>query len=80
MERPEHRLGLVRDWKLDGAVYSLDRGCIGMATVQLETVLLFKEAGIPVVSYEMSCTNPADFDEGYYHTSVDAFMDRWRGA
>lgn len=80
MERPDHRLGLARDWKLDGAVYSLDRGCIGMATVQLETVLLFKEAGIPVVSYEMSCTNPADFDEGYYHASIDAFMDRWRAA
>ncbi|MEE9203282.1 MAG: 2-hydroxyacyl-CoA dehydratase family protein [Dehalococcoidia bacterium] len=78
MERPEHRLSLAQDWNIDGAVYALDRGCIGMVTVQLESVLLFKEAGIPVVSYEMCCTNPADFDEGYYQTSIDAFMDRWR--
>lgn len=75
MERPEIRLAMARDWKIDGGVFALDRGCIGVTTMQLENVLVFKQAGIPAVSYELSCTNPADTDEGAYQQMIDLFVE-----
>ncbi len=74
-ERVEQRLNLVEDWKIDGVVFALDRGCPGNTCTSMETVLAMKKKGIRVLVYDTACANPGEFSEAEYHSRIDAFLE-----
>lgn len=78
-ERAEHRLTIAKDWKVDGVVLGMDRGCVGVTSGLLESALLLKESGIPAVTYETSSSVPSDFDEKTYQRLMDRLMESLEG-
>lgn len=78
-ERPEHRVSVAKDWKIDGAVLGLDRGCVGVTSGLLESALLLKENGVLSVCYETSSSVPSDFDQKGYEGLVDRLMESLEG-
>lgn len=80
LKKPEMRLVMARDWKIDGVVLALDRGCIGMTSSQMESAWLLKQAGIPAITYEVSCANPIDFSEDAYQATIDILVENLNSA
>lgn len=78
-ERPEHRLSVAIDWKIDGAVLGMDRGCVGVTSGLLESANLLKENGILSVCYETSSSVPSDFDRKGYERLMDRLMESLEG-
>lgn len=76
LKKPEMRVVMAKDWKIDAAVLALDRGCIGMTSSALESSWLLKQAGIPAITYEVSCANPIDFQEEAYNSLIDLLVDQ----
>lgn len=76
LKKPEMRIVMARDWKIDGAVLALDRGCIGMTSSALESSWMLKQAGIPAITYEVSCANPIDFQEDAYQGLIDLLVEQ----
>ena len=74
-QRPELRLSAAEDWSIDGMVFALDRGCVGITGGLFESALAVKEAGIRATCYETSSTYPGDFDEKGYQRLMDSFME-----
>ncbi|MDY7032563.1 MAG: 2-hydroxyacyl-CoA dehydratase family protein [Thermodesulfobacteriota bacterium] len=77
-QRSELRMTAARDWNIDGVVFALDRGCVGITSGLLESALTVKEAGIRATTYETSATYPPDFDEKSYQQLIDAFLETLR--
>jgi len=73
--RIDHRVAMARHFKLDGAVFALDRGCLGNTCGAMESIAALKEAGIPVMSYQGACANPSELDQGEVISRIDAFME-----
>ncbi|MDP6347096.1 MAG: 2-hydroxyacyl-CoA dehydratase family protein [Dehalococcoidia bacterium] len=73
--RIDNRVAMSRHFKLDGAVFALDRGCLGNTCGAMESIVALKEAGIPVMSYEGACANPSELDQGEVISRIDAFME-----
>ena len=78
-QRPEHRLSVARDWKIDGVVLAMDRGCVGITSGLLESANLLKENDILSVCYETSSSVPSDFDEKGYQRLLDRLMESLEG-
>ncbi len=76
--RSELRLSAAKDWKVDGVVLALDRGCVGLTSGLYESALVIKEAGIRATCYETSSTYPPDFDEKGYQGLMDSFIETLR--
>ncbi|MEE9201899.1 MAG: 2-hydroxyacyl-CoA dehydratase family protein, partial [Dehalococcoidia bacterium] len=74
-KRIKIRLAIARDWKVDGVVFSMERGCKGTISTHMETAWQLKEQGIPCMPYDNSSCNPKEFNEGEYMTRFDAFME-----
>ena len=74
-QRCELRLSAAKDWKVDGVVFALDRGCVGITSDLFESAIKVKEGGIRSTSYETSSTYPLDFDEKGYERLIDTFLD-----
>ena len=68
-------LQFVRDWKVDGVIVHLNRGCEGTAVGQMENRLALIEAGIPVVTYEGNMADNRDFDYARTLAKIEAFLD-----
>jgi len=66
---------MMKDWKCDGLMIHLNRGCEGLATGQMEVRLMLGEAGIPVMTYEGNVGDPREFDEPRTIARIDAFME-----
>jgi len=77
-QRPELRLSAAKDWEVDGVVFALDRGCVGITSGLFESALVVKKAGIRATCYETSSTYPPDFDEKGYQRLMDMFLETLR--
>ncbi|MDP7239791.1 MAG: 2-hydroxyacyl-CoA dehydratase family protein, partial [Dehalococcoidia bacterium] len=73
--RIDNRVAMSRHFKLDGAVFALDRGCLGNTCGAMESIVALKDAGIPVMSYQGACANPSELDQGEIISRIDAFME-----
>ncbi len=68
-------LRLAREWRVDGVMIHLNRGCESLAVGQMEVRLALLKAGIPVMTYEGNVGDPREFDEARTMARIDAFME-----
>src|SRR5574340_226769 len=66
---------IVREWKVDGVLMHLNRGCEGLSMGIMENRLGLAAAGIPVITYEGNMGDEREFDEIRAKNRVDAFME-----
>jgi len=66
---------IVRDWKVDGVMIHMNRGCEGLSLGIMENRLGLAAAGIPVMTYEGNMGDEREFDEGRAQNRVDSFME-----
>lgn len=75
IERRNIDVAIARDWKCEGAIMHLNRGCEGWAVGQLEVRRALVEAGFDVLTYEGNVADPREFDEARTFARIDAFME-----
>ena len=67
---------IAKEWKADGVMLHLNRGCEGTSMGIMENRLGLAETGIPVMSYEGNMGDDREFDEVRSMARVDAFMEQ----
>ncbi|MDP7469969.1 MAG: 2-hydroxyacyl-CoA dehydratase family protein, partial [Dehalococcoidia bacterium] len=65
----------AKDWKVNGVVFHIIRGCRAIDSHVAEAKLLVDHAGIPNTIYEGSHADPRDFDEVQVLDRLDAFLE-----
>ncbi len=73
--RNQHMIALVKNWKADGVILHLNRGCEGLSQSSMETKLAMQEAGIPVCTYEGNMADKREFDERQVIDSIEAYLE-----
>lgn len=68
-------LRIVKEWKLDGVMLHLNRGCEGLSCGIMENRLAIAEAGVPVMTFEGNMGDEREFDEAKTKDRIDAFME-----
>lgn len=66
---------IAREWKLDGVMLHMNRGCEGLSCGIAENRLAIAEAGIPVMTFEGNMGDEREFDEAKTRDRIDAFME-----
>ncbi len=66
---------MVKQWKADGVIIHLNRGCEGLALGQMENRLALLEEGIPVVTYEGDMADASHFDPARTREKMDTFLE-----
>jgi benzoyl-CoA reductase/2-hydroxyglutaryl-CoA dehydratase subunit BcrC/BadD/HgdB len=74
-DKPLEFVSRVRDWKADGVIFHLDRGCSGASCGLMEGRLEVNQTGIPTVTYEASQADCRDFNEAQITDRLDSFFD-----
>ena len=74
-KRIKIRVAIARDWKADGVVFNMERGCKGTTSTHTEAAFQLKEKGIPCMPYDGSSCNPKEFNEGEYFARFDSLME-----
>jgi benzoyl-CoA reductase subunit B len=74
-QKSERFIEYVEDWKIDGVLIHLNRGCEGSALGQMENRLALVEANIPVLTYEGSVGDYRDFDLARTSARIDAWFE-----
>lgn len=68
-------LRIVKEWKLDGVILHLNRGCEGLTLGIMENRLGLIRAGVPVMTYEGNMADEKEFDERRTISRIDSFME-----
>lgn len=68
-------LRMVKEWKLNGAILHLNRGCEGLTVGSMENRLGLIEAGVPVMTYEGNMADEKEFDERRTFSRIESFME-----
>lgn len=78
MIRPRRacQLHLAKEWRVDGSVYHLNRGCAAFSAGALDTKTALEGLGLPVLIYEASSTDPRDWDRATIVDRFEAFFER----
>lgn len=74
-ERSDQVIKLVRQWRCDGVVIHLNRGCENMTYGCMENKLALNETGIPTMTYEGNQADARELDTNQIISRVDAFME-----
>ncbi len=69
------RMKFVEEFKVDGYIFHLNRGCEGTAIQQLEVMKILKEIGIPTTAFEGNMADPKEIDEARVKVLIDTFMN-----
>ncbi|MFH1700929.1 MAG: benzoyl-CoA reductase, bzd-type, subunit O [Candidatus Zixiibacteriota bacterium] len=73
--KTEMMLQIVKQWKLDGVMLHLNRGCEGLSCGIMENRLGIAKAGVPVMTFEGNMGDEREFDEKRTVTRIDSFME-----
>lgn len=73
--KSEMMLAIARDWKVDGVLLHLNRGCEGSSLGVPENRLAILEAGLPTIAFEGSMADARDVDEAGTKERLAAFID-----
>lgn len=65
----------AKQWKCDGAMLHLNRGCEGTSLGIMENRAALIKSGLPVLTYEGNMGDDRDFDEPRTMARIDAFME-----
>jgi benzoyl-CoA reductase subunit B len=68
-------LRIVKEWKLDGVMLHMNRGCEGLSCGIMENRLGISEAGVPVMTFEGNMGDEREFDEKATRNRIDSFME-----
>lgn len=68
-------LRIVKEWKLDGVMLHLNRGCEGLSCGIMENRLAIAESGVPVMTFEGNMGDEREFDEAKTRDRIDSFME-----
>ncbi len=68
-------LRIVKEWKLDGVMLHLNRGCEGLSCGIMENRLAIAESGIPVMTFEGNMGDEREFDVAKTQDRIDTFME-----
>ena len=68
-------LRIAKEWKLDGIMLHLNRGCEGLSCGIMENRLAIAESGIPVMTFEGNMGDEREFDETKTQDRIDSFME-----
>jgi benzoyl-CoA reductase subunit B len=68
-------LKIYREWKGNGVIIHLNRGCEGMCMGSAEVRLILLESGIPVVAYEGNMGDRRELNEAQVLDRIDSFME-----
>ncbi len=68
-------LRIVKEWKLDGVMLHLNRGCEGLSCGIMENRLAIAESGVPVMTFEGNMGDEREFDESKTRDRIDTFME-----
>jgi benzoyl-CoA reductase subunit B len=68
-------LRIVKEWKLDGVMLHMNRGCEGLSCGISENRLSISDAGVPVMTFEGNMGDEREFDESKTRDRIDAFME-----
>lgn len=74
-EKGEWQVNIARNFKVDGVISHLNRGCEQIASHQKQTRLALMNAGFPVVVYEGNMADKREFDEGQTLRRLTTFME-----
>jgi benzoyl-CoA reductase subunit B len=74
--KTEQMKTIVKEWKVDGVMLHLNRGCEGTSMGIMENRLGLARTGIPVMSYEGNMGDEREFDEVRSQARVDSFMEQ----
>ena len=66
---------MAKNWKAQGVIVHLNRGCEGTSIGVMETRSALLEAGIPVLTYEGNMGDERECDEPATLKRIDAFME-----
>lgn len=66
---------IVREWKVNGVMLHLNRGCEGLSIGIMENRLGLAAAGIPVMTFEGNMGDDREFDMVRTQNRVDSFME-----
>ncbi len=66
---------IAKEWKLDGVMLHMNRGCEGLSCGIAENRLAIAEAGIPVMAFEGNMGDEREFDESKTRDRIDSFME-----
>jgi len=66
---------IVKEWKVDGVMLHLNRGCEGLSLGIMENRLGLAAAGIPVMTFEGNMGDEREFDLVRTQNRVDSFME-----
>lgn len=75
LERIDLVVRMVKQWRCDGMIMHLNRGCEGFAGGQMEVRIALQQEGIPVAYYEGNMGDPREFDQVRAVARIDAFME-----
>lgn len=73
--RPPEMLRLVRDWKVQGVVFHLNRGCQGLTAGAMESRLALQAQGIPCLTYEANSGEAEGFSEPQIIDRFESFLE-----
>lgn len=74
-DKNKQLMRMVKEWKANGVLFHLNRGCEGASLGQMENRLALIEAGIPVLTYEGNMGDKREFDPAQVLDRVDSFME-----
>ncbi len=73
--KTEMMLQIAKQWKLDGVMLHLNRGCEGLSCGIMENRLGIAKAGVPIMTFEGNMGDEREFDEKMVMTRIDSFME-----
>ncbi len=73
--KTEMMLRIVKEWKVDGVILHLNRGCEGLSLGIMENRLAIQSAGVPVMTYEGNMADDREFDLNKTMSRIDTFME-----
>ncbi|MDY6856676.1 MAG: 2-hydroxyacyl-CoA dehydratase family protein [Thermodesulfobacteriota bacterium] len=69
-------LWVAQGWKVNGAIYHLNRGCEGLSMGQMECILALKnKMGLPAIGYESNSSDKREWSEPYVISQLDSFLE-----
>lgn len=74
-EKSEWQINIARNYKVDGVIMHLNRGCEEITSHQKQTRLALINAGYPVAVYEGNMADRREFDEGQTLKRLTVFME-----
>jgi benzoyl-CoA reductase subunit B len=73
--KTEMMLSIAKEWKVDGIMLHLNRGCEGLSCGIMQNRNGLAKSGLPVMTFEGNMGDEREFDENRTVARIDSFME-----